>query len=235
VDVQKFTRSLTREIAVDGRRFAVTFSAAGLSLRPVGSRKPPREMSWQQLVALLEQAGPEAAPAETTPVTDLLSRLETWLARHRKRFLKAMPPGADAAALEALQTALGRPLPDDLRALLAWHNGQGEGFVGCFWERWYLLSSVQVGETYQQMLREEKDRWRSEWVPFLGDDRDNCVFLDTSQEGPPMREFWQKNPEQPTTAPSLAAWLAEFVSGLEAGQFTEDPDRGHFVRRSDPS
>jgi cell wall assembly regulator SMI1 len=44
--MQKFTRSLTREIEVGGERLAITFSEEGLSVRPVGSRRPPGELTW---------------------------------------------------------------------------------------------------------------------------------------------------------------------------------------------
>ena len=44
--MQKFTRALTREIEVGGERLAVTLSEQGLSVRPVGSRRPPHTMSW---------------------------------------------------------------------------------------------------------------------------------------------------------------------------------------------
>jgi hypothetical protein len=48
--VQKFTRPLTREIEIGGERLALTFSEKGIVVRPVGSRRPPWEMSWATLV-----------------------------------------------------------------------------------------------------------------------------------------------------------------------------------------
>jgi hypothetical protein len=44
--MQKFTRALTREIEVGGERLAVTLDADGLTVRPVGSRRPPHTLSW---------------------------------------------------------------------------------------------------------------------------------------------------------------------------------------------
>lgn len=57
--MQKFTRPLTREIAFAGERLGVTLSEAGLSVRPVGARKPPHEISWEALLTLMTkgQAG----------------------------------------------------------------------------------------------------------------------------------------------------------------------------------
>src|SRR4051794_34257710 len=44
--MQKFTRSLTREIEVEGERVSVTLDETGITLRPVGSRRPPHTVSW---------------------------------------------------------------------------------------------------------------------------------------------------------------------------------------------
>jgi cell wall assembly regulator SMI1 len=65
--VQKFTRPLTREIELAGERLALTFDEAGLSLRPVGSRKPPRQLSWAALIYQL------ATSSDVTPAPEALA------------------------------------------------------------------------------------------------------------------------------------------------------------------
>src|SRR5262249_22238865 len=73
-------------------------------------------------------------PAEATTVDmpTLVGRLAHWLGQHRRRFLEGLAPGATSDHLTALQNALGVPLPDDLRELLAWHNGQDDENSGAF-------------------------------------------------------------------------------------------------------
>jgi hypothetical protein len=66
--VQKFTRPLTREIGFAGERLGVTLSEAGLSVRPVGARKPPHEISWEALLTLVVKS-----PAGHRPSADDLS------------------------------------------------------------------------------------------------------------------------------------------------------------------
>jgi hypothetical protein len=66
--VQKFTRPLTREIGFAGERLGVTLSDAGLSVRPVGTRKPPHEISWEALLTLMTKA-----PAGHQPSAEELS------------------------------------------------------------------------------------------------------------------------------------------------------------------
>jgi hypothetical protein len=59
--VQKFTRPITREVEIGGERLAFTFGEQGIAVRPVGSRKPPKEISWATL--LTHMTGPSAAAA----------------------------------------------------------------------------------------------------------------------------------------------------------------------------
>jgi len=75
---------------------------------------------------------------------ELLARLDRWLAKHRSRFHKNLRPGASAAELVALAKAIGRPVPAALRELLAWHNGQGDDYVGYFVDHWLLMSTDRI-------------------------------------------------------------------------------------------
>jgi len=72
--VQKFTRPITREIEFSGLRLAVTFGEQGIGVRPVGSRKPPREISWPAFLAYLTgpsaHLGQEPTPEEITAAAD---------------------------------------------------------------------------------------------------------------------------------------------------------------------
>jgi cell wall assembly regulator SMI1 len=266
--VQKFTRPITREIEVGGERLALTFSETGLSVRPVGSRKPPREVTWpallQAITGVSAEAGagqaPEAgnptgpaappsphaaappappAPAErppAPPATDapsLLGRLAHWMGQHRRRFLEGLGPGATSEQLNALQTALGIPLPDDLRELLSWHNGQDDESAGFFREHWYLMSTHEIEAAWRELTAKPESGWRRAWIPFLEDDRGNYVSLDTDQPGGSVREYWEENPERPTVASSLAAWLQEFATAVERGEYVQDPERGVFVRQGE--
>src|SRR5262245_44181347 len=106
--MQKFTRTLTREIEVSGERLAVTLSEQGLSIRPVGSRRPPLALDWAAVLAAAR--GGQAAQKPGDDLAALLTRLDAWLKRHRPRYAAGLLPGANDAELEKLATALGRPL-----------------------------------------------------------------------------------------------------------------------------
>jgi hypothetical protein len=63
--VMKFTKALNREIEIGGTRLALTLGDAGVSVRVVGTRKPPWEISWPQVMCHLTDSPDEAAASET--------------------------------------------------------------------------------------------------------------------------------------------------------------------------
>jgi cell wall assembly regulator SMI1 len=247
--VRKFTRPLTREIEVAGRRLAVTLSQRGVSVRPVGSRKPPRELTWAEFVALLddqpppptELQGADRMPRaeETTlpqPVTalkavgtpDWLGRLDRWLAAHRPRYSAALRPGATATELARLKAKLERDVPPELAELLRWHNGQKSGHVGQLEQTWVFLTADRIAEAKRELDAEAEDTgWQREWIPILEDDQGGFLVLD----GERVLAFWPGQGDPADVAPSLQAWIADFVAAVERGEYTEDPERGDFIRR----
>jgi cell wall assembly regulator SMI1 len=165
------------------------------------------------------------------PVAALLGRLERWLGQHRRKFLKSLPPGATPKELDELQGCLGIPLPVELRSLLAWHNGQGEDFIGRFEGDWLLMSCRNIAATWNDLLQDPAAGWNKKWIPFLDNDAGDFLFLDTSRQGSPLRYFCLGEKDQATAAPSLAEWLREFVDNVERGNYAEDPERGTFPRK----
>ena len=280
--MQQFTRALTREIEVGGERLALTLSKEGLSVRPVGGRRPPHTLSWEAcLCACVERGGAEPAaeqiqealktvragaaktmdkstpsggrqpteasetqgadaprsehPAPATAsdkVTVLLARLDQWLNTYREGFQQALRPGATAAECDALAAALGRPLPEELRALLMWHNGQNPDVPGAFEQSWILMSTDEIAEAKKELDAQPHEGWQTNWVPFLDDDNGDYRCLDLGSTGSPVRECWRGRAEHPVVAPSLSAWLEAFVTALERGAYTEDSERGTLLRRS---
>jgi cell wall assembly regulator SMI1 len=160
------------------------------------------------------------------PGGDPLARLDRWLARHRRRFHRGLQPSATAAELKTLDTALARPLPPELRSLLAWHNGQKGDFVGHFEGDWDLLSSAQIADAAKELP--------AGCMPFLGDDNGNYLCLDMRAAGPPVKAFWTGKPELEPVASSLTACLTDFVAAVERGAYHEDPERGTLFRTDAP-
>jgi cell wall assembly regulator SMI1 len=172
-------------------------------------------------------------PESSDDLAGLLKRLDAWLKKNRKRFHKGLRPGATAQELADLERTLGCAVPADLAALLGWHNGQSDDVVGGFVDDWRLMSAAQIGTARAELNSGKETGWQPGFVPFLEDDRGECVVLDTTAAGVPVREWRSKEAE--TVAPSLRSWLEQFVAAVEAGKYAEDPERGTFLRQDGAS
>jgi cell wall assembly regulator SMI1 len=166
-------------------------------------------------------------PADDLP--GLLKRLDAWFKKHRKTFYKGLRPGATAQELADLETALGFPVPDDLRVLLAWHNGQDDDSFASFVNDWRLMSTTQIAATRHDLAASGEKGWRPAFVPFLEDDRGDCMVLDTAAAGAPVY-WWEGKDRVEPVADSLHDRMKKFVEAVEAGQYVEDPERGTFAR-----
>ncbi len=265
--MQEFTRSLTREIQIDGERLAVTMDKEGLTIRPVGSRRPPATLTWAACVCAAVNGSADTAPEQlssalaglksgrkNTPVpaaaaaapllppappatpagelAGLLGRIDHALAAHRAAFVTALAPGASAQELDEAEKQLGRPLPGDLRTLLAWHNGQNPDGVAAFEQSFSLMNAAQIAARAAALKVNPPPGWQAGFLPFLEDRAESYVVIDLAQLGLPVHEVWRDKPDSPVVAYSLRGWLKRFAEGVEHGAYAEDPERGTFFRKS---
>src|SRR5438105_3487238 len=128
--MQKFTRALTREIEVAGERLAVTLSAEGLSVRPVGARRPPRTMSWAAWACACAgrpAAGPEPTEAELAQAVKVLKAGGEKAAAGKEKEGAAGGGGETAAPKPAASSAPApapAPTPGAHPATAGPHGGQ---------------------------------------------------------------------------------------------------------------
>ena len=242
--MQKFTRALTREVEIHGERYAVTLSEQGLSLRPVGSRKPPHEATWDQIaqwmgVGSTEPIAAKAAStagdpsSENSELAGLLDELDAWLEQHRPGFHEGLARGATARDLEKLAGVLGGPVPPDLQTWLRWHNGQGDGEMGSLVGAFNLLSAAEIAEILGEHKENPGDTpWRTGWIPLLDDFQGDTICLDSTHKELPVLEIWSGHDDPTSAAPSLTAWVRHFLADCRAGKYVEDPERGEFLKRS---
>ncbi|MFQ3594277.1 MAG: SMI1/KNR4 family protein [Gemmataceae bacterium] len=243
--MQKFTRSLTREIELHGERYAVTLNNQGLALRPVGSRKPPKEASWEQVAQWLgvgsasvesarsAVAAPCANESSVSELTQLLAQLDQWLQENRPAFHEGLAESASSRDLQRLAEVLGGPVPAELQAWLSWHNGQGDGEMGSLVGAFNLLSAAEMAEILREHQTQLGDTlWKAGWIPLLDDFQGDSVCVDSTQPGLPVLEVWSGQDQPTLVAPSLLVWVRQFLNDCRAGLYVEDPERGEFLRRS---
>jgi cell wall assembly regulator SMI1 len=112
--MQKFTRALTREVEVGGERLALTFSAEGVSVRPVGSRRPPHSLDWAGVVCACAGKTPAGGAATAEEVSAALAVLHEGA--HSPKPVK--PSASEPAA--AMAPAPAAEVPELLARLDAW-------------------------------------------------------------------------------------------------------------------
>ena len=83
------------------------------------------------------------------------------------------------------------------------------------------------------MDAEKAANWKPDWIPFLDDDNDNYVCVDSKQPGHPVLECWRDKEQPVNAANTLASWVEQLLHGLEKGQYAEDPERGSFSLKSE--
>ncbi|MFD2787522.1 SMI1/KNR4 family protein [Hymenobacter rubripertinctus] len=177
-------------------------------------------------------------------VADSLARIETWLAAHAPRILReSLNPGAASAALDRLETTVGRPLPADYRTLYQRFDGlnQAADNLGSFWYGPRFLPLAQVTGNYQSSAADSEVsplskvpaiRQDNALNPFwlrLGFDGSHvwlCLDLDPASEGQ-YEQVILLDEEAETAfvvAGSVSSLLRDFAQDLEQDRYVLNPD-----------
>jgi cell wall assembly regulator SMI1 len=177
-------------------------------------------------------------------VRDSWRRIEAWLAEHARFVLDTLNPGTTEAAIQGLETALRvGPLPDGFVQSWRIHDGQHwktclpliAGWLGSYSilplgriESRYDSASVLLSGEFDSLRGAPRgpvrpDWWNPRWVPVAGNASGDAICLDL--DPPPggavgqVIEFLHDEKDRTVLAPSLDAWLEEFATGLEDGEY----------------
>ncbi|RYY18938.1 MAG: SMI1/KNR4 family protein [Cytophagaceae bacterium] len=172
-------------------------------------------------------------------------RITQWLAAHAPRVLEAsLNPGASAAELSRLATAVGRPLPADYQELYRWHNGLNEEADnwGSFFYGMHFLPLAEVLDAYQYQAGQTKTSplekadatvrpavLQNPYWLRLGFDGGHgwlCVDLDPAAAGTYGQVIYLYEIQEIAfrVAGSVTELLTEFAHDLERGLYSLDAD-----------
>jgi cell wall assembly regulator SMI1 len=169
-------------------------------------------------------------------MSGLIDRLDRWLAQNRADYYKQLEPGVTEEEVVALEAELGYALPQGLRALLKWRNGQGPRNFDCIYYNYSLMSADEISGVRQSNneLLEAGDFdipnwWFPEWVPFLsnGGGDNYCIdFAGTFAGTRGQIIVWNHDYEaRPIEHVDFDHWLQTLVEACEKC-FLEDGDYG---------
>ena len=176
---------------------------------------------------------------------DSLTRIAQWLAAHAPRILNEnLNPGATESQLAHLESAIGKPLPDDYKGLYRHYNGldeEGENAGNFFYGLTFLplaeveanyrhwAQATQTGSLQKAHFAIKSDSARRPHWLALGFDNSHawlCLDLDPA-EGGTYGQVILLDEEHETAfvvAESVEALLLDFARDLEAGRYSREPE-----------
>jgi len=172
-------------------------------------------------------APPAAASKPAGPLSDLLVRMDKWLAANRPDYYGKLLPGASPKDLDAFEKKFQLQLPSGFRELYQWRNGQDPNSSDSLQDNW-MFSPLQdlsdSKDTLDGMIGsdfEDPKWWRRGWVPFLSNGGGDHLCLDLTAEdgGAPgqLLIFYHDWEKREAEYPNLHAWLTQLVEAMENG------------------
>lgn len=150
-----------------------------------------------------------------------LEALEELIKKKNPELHATLEPGVPDIYLEAEFGPLYSDLPEDLKAIWSWHNGQSQNSNVDFHpsNKEILMSADDSAETIETLEDSTEvgvvssDNWQPDWVPFTQDSRGNhlCVSAETGKVF-----YFDRN--ESLTGPrydSVREWLLDTISEYE--------------------
>ncbi len=179
-------------------------------------------------------------------------RIDEWLRVNAPQVLKGLQPGANQEEIQRAEDFFGVKFPDDVKESYRIHNGQGEESYYLFphleflsleamigmWQSWQEVGSE--GFEYAQEDIDEgvwKGWWHPKWIPLTYESNGACECLDLAPApggavGQIILVEWQES-TRGIVAPNFRAWLSEFATELERGEYLFSENGYGLVDRTD--
>lgn len=170
-------------------------------------------------------------------MTEWISTIDSWLRRNNPDYYLDLRPGATQQQIEAAERRLGLQLPEALRQLYMWRDGQPNNCYGSFYYNFMfpqLETAVASAETMNNNFEEGEvpdDWWLPSWFPFLDNGAADMICVDTAGAfgGIVGQVLWfmHETPDRNIEYPSVEAWGSTFALSLERGLW-QPSDYGYF-------
>ena len=155
-------------------------------------------------------------------MTQLLEELDSLIKKKRPELFESLSSGVSSQDLQVLFGEKCPRLPDTLKEIWYWHNGQSQGYYGNFHANTneMLMSSEDAKEVmdefneYVESGDMPPDNWRGDWLPFAENGGGNymCVSLNSG-------EIFYYDKYVTATGlkfPSIENWLVDVIDGYRA-------------------
>lgn len=163
-----------------------------------------------------------------------LEILDRHLQTQRPDFHAFLQPPLSAEAIAALEKRYGTRLPEDLKALYLWKNGQSDESFEALVNNCMFMPLEEALDTAADLTSmigsdfEIAGWWNEKWIPFLHNGGGSYICYDaggsfTGRKGQ-LVEYWNKDADRNVIAPSLDALIAamnRYYETVTPGDFDE--------------
>jgi cell wall assembly regulator SMI1 len=133
-----------------------------------------------------------------TSLTELIARADAALRAHRPDYYARLQPAATEQEIAAAEAYYGFQLPEPLRALYRWKNGQERTcYQSLNGEDNLSFMSLQEGVEAHRILNDldlagefAPGWWDPAWVPFLANGGGDHVCMEVTPEGRDAGLIW---------------------------------------------
>jgi cell wall assembly regulator SMI1 len=160
-----------------------------------------------------------------TAVQTILKRLGTCLKKKRPEFFESLCAPLGTKQLADVETKLGFALPEELRALLTWHDGQADDFETlagpyCLMTAEEIVTNVKLLPQDAKGAANPAAWWSETWVPFMRDGEGNLVCVDRTTGKVVFYEH--DNANRAIVAPNVEALLKAVTAGYAKDALSPD-------------
>lgn len=154
-------------------------------------------------------------------MASILVSLDQLIESNRKEYYSSLRPGLDDATIQILENRYGITLPEDLKNLYKWHDGQRydnyEAFVNnCTFLQ--LDQALDSAAEFTSMIGSDfelPDMWHETWIPIFSNGGGDFICYDLAgsfdgQAGQ-LIEYWHADNDRNIIAGNLSSFLQALV------------------------
>jgi cell wall assembly regulator SMI1 len=154
---------------------------------------------------------------ESDGENSIIQHLDSQLASLRPDYYVQLNPPLSMADIQALETSYSVLLPDDLKALYRWKNGQKSNCYQSFVNNSTFIPLEEALHTAKELTAmigtdfEAENWWHPGWIPLFQNGGGDSICYDTmgvfTGVAGQLIEFWHADPDRSVIASSLLSFL----------------------------
>ncbi|MGX7666746.1 SMI1/KNR4 family protein [Flavobacterium pedocola] len=158
-------------------------------------------------------------------MTKTIQKLDNNISTLRPDFYNCLKKPLDETAITKLEEKFKVQIPDDLKALYQWKNGQSDDCYDSFVNNSMFIplnQSLAIAKELTAMIGtdfEIENWWNENWLPVFDNDGGSYICYDlsgifTGEKGQ-LLEFWKSDNDRNVIAPNLESFLIQLNNYYE--------------------